>query len=67
MAATANSARAVGLEGTHGTLEVGRQADVVAWTVPSVEQLPTWLGADLVRAVVKRGRIVVDQAGGFAG
>lgn len=67
VAATANSARAVDLEGTHGTLEIGRQADVVAWAVPSVEQLPTWLGADLVRSVVKRGRIVVDRARATAG
>ena len=58
VAATANSAQAVGLGATHGTLEVGRQADVVAWRVPSVDQLPTWLGADLVRSVVKRGRVV---------
>jgi len=58
VAATVNSAQAIGLGATHGTLEVGRQADVVAWDVPSVEQLPTWLGADLVRAVIKRGRIV---------
>lgn len=67
VAATANSARAVGLEATHGTLEVGRQADVVAWAVPSVEQLPTWLGADLVRSVIKRGRIVVDRPAAIAG
>jgi len=67
VAATVNSARAVGLEGTHGTLETGRQADVVAWAVPSVEQLPTWLGADLVRTVVKRGRIVVGDAPATAG
>lgn len=58
VAATVNSALALGLEATHGSLAVGRQADVVAWQVPSVEQLPTWLGADLVRSVVKRGRIV---------
>lgn len=61
VAATANSAQAVGLGATHGTLEVGRQADVVAWSVPTVEQLPTWLGADLVRSVVKRGRIVAGE------
>jgi imidazolonepropionase len=61
VAATANSAQAVGLGATHGTLEVGRQADVVAWRVPSVDQLPTWLGADLVRSVVKRGRIVAGE------
>ncbi len=61
VAATANSARAVGLGDTHGTLEVGRQADIVAWRTPSVDQLPTWLGADLVRSVVKRGRIVAGE------
>jgi imidazolonepropionase-like amidohydrolase len=26
--------------------------------VPSVDQIPYWPGADLVRAVVKRGRVV---------
>ena len=62
VAATANSARAVGLGDTHGTLEVGRQADVVLWAVPSVEQLPMWLGADLVRSVVKRGEVVAGAA-----
>ena len=61
VAATANSAQAVGLGATHGTLDIGRQADVVAWRVPSVDQLPTWLGADLVRSVVKRGRIVAGE------
>jgi imidazolonepropionase len=66
VAATANSAQAVGLGATHGTLDVRRQADVVVWRVPSVEQLPTWLGADLVRSVVKRGRIVAG-AGASAG
>lgn len=66
VAATANSAQAVGLGATHGTLEVGRQADIVAWRVPSVEQLPTWLGADLVHSVVKRGRVVAG-AGAAAG
>jgi imidazolonepropionase len=61
VAATANSAQAVGLGASHGTLETGRQADVVAWRVASVEQLPTWLGADLVQSVVKRGRVVACE------
>jgi imidazolonepropionase len=62
VAATVNSAQALGLQETHGTLEPGRQADAVVWDVPSVEQLPTWLGANLVRSVVKRGRAVVGAA-----
>ncbi|HEY3522136.1 MAG TPA: imidazolonepropionase [Candidatus Limnocylindrales bacterium] len=59
--ATINAARAVGLESEIGSLEVGKQADLVVWSVPSVEELPYWPGADLVRVVVKRGRIVVDR------
>ncbi|HEU4672118.1 MAG TPA: imidazolonepropionase [Candidatus Limnocylindrales bacterium] len=61
VAATINAARAVGLESEVGSLEAGKQADLVVWSVPTVEQLPYWPGADLVRVVVKRGRIVVDR------
>jgi imidazolonepropionase len=60
-AVTINAARAVGLEGEIGSLEAGKQADLVVWAVPSVEQLPYWPGADLVRVVVKRGGIVLDR------
>jgi hypothetical protein len=30
--------------------------------VPTVEQIPYWPGADLVRTVVKRGRVVFERA-----
>jgi imidazolonepropionase len=55
---TINAARTLGLEATHGSIEPGKQADLVVWDVPTVEQLPYWLGADLLRAVVKRGVVV---------
>jgi imidazolonepropionase-like amidohydrolase len=29
--------------------------------VPSAEEIPLWPGTDLVRAVVKRGRVVHDR------
>jgi imidazolonepropionase len=57
-AVTVNAAYALGLGETHGSIEVGRQADLVAWAVPTHAQIPYWLGANLVLAVVKRGRLV---------
>jgi imidazolonepropionase len=62
VAATVNAALALGLEETHGTLERGRQADMVLWAVPDVERLSYWVGAGLVRSVVKRGRLVAVRA-----
>jgi imidazolonepropionase len=59
VATTINAARALGLEATHGSIEPGKQADLVVWDVPSLELLPYWLGADLVRAVIKRGTVVL--------
>ena len=57
-AVTVNAAHALRLGDTHGSIEPGRRADLVVWDVPSIEQIPYWLGADLVRTVVKRGRVV---------
>jgi len=61
-AATVNAAHALGLGDQTGSLEPGRQADLVIWRVPNAAQIPYWPGADLVRTVVKRGRIVVDAS-----
>ncbi len=60
-AVTVNAAHALGLGEDAGSLETGRWADLVVWRVPNVDQLPYWPGADLVRTVVKRGRIVLDR------
>jgi imidazolonepropionase len=56
-AMTINAAAALGLEASHGSIEVGKEADLVLWMPASHELLPYWIGAELVRAVVKRGRI----------
>lgn len=63
-AVTINAAHALGLGESHGSLEPGKTADLVVWDVPSHGQLPYWLGADLARAVVKRGRVVWAGARG---
>jgi imidazolonepropionase len=62
-AVTINAAGALGLAAEIGSIEPGKQADLVVWDVPTVEQLPYWLGASLVRTVVKRGRPVGGPTG----
>jgi imidazolonepropionase len=61
VAATINAAHAIGLGDEIGSLEPGKQADLVIWRVPEADQIPYWPGADLVRTVVKRGRIVLER------
>jgi len=61
VAVTINAAHSVGMGSEIGSIEPGRQADLVIWDVPTVEQLPYWLGARLARTVVKRGRVVFER------
>ncbi|HWH37826.1 MAG TPA: imidazolonepropionase [Candidatus Limnocylindrales bacterium] len=56
---TINAAAALGLAQSHGSIEAGKHADLVIWDVATYEQIPYWLGARLVRAVIRRGRVVL--------
>ncbi|MEA2518711.1 MAG: imidazolonepropionase [Chloroflexota bacterium] len=60
-AVTINAALALGLADSVGSLEPGKQADLVVWNVPTSRQIPYWPAADLVRTVVKNGKIVLDR------
>jgi imidazolonepropionase len=60
-AVTINAARALALEEEIGSLEPGRSADLVIWRVPTATRIPYHPGADLVRTVVKKGRVVLDR------
>jgi imidazolonepropionase len=60
-AVTINAAHALGLGDEVGTIESGRHADLAIWSVPSHRQIPYWPAADLVRGVVKHGRVVLER------
>ena len=59
-AATINAAWAVGEEDCAGSLEVGKQADVLILDTPGHEHLCYHFGVNLVDTVVKNGKVVVE-------
>jgi imidazolonepropionase len=61
-AVTINAATALGIADDVGSIEAGRQADLAIWNVPTHRQIPYWPAADIVRTVVKRGRVVLERA-----
>ena len=61
VAVTVNAAHALGMGDEIGSIEPGKQADLVVWSVPTVAQIPYWPGADLARVVVKRGHVVHER------
>ena len=52
---TLNAAKALGLGDTHGSLEVGKIADFVAWKIERPADLAYWLGGDLDKRIVRHG------------
>lgn len=53
--ATIHAAQALGMAQTHGSLEVGKVADFVAWDIERPADLAYWLGGDLDKRVVRHG------------
>lgn len=56
-AATINAAAALGLEDTIGSIEPGKQADLLILNVNNYQHLGYRFGTNLVSKVIKRGRI----------
>ncbi|WP_122510434.1 imidazolonepropionase [Pseudomonas viridiflava] len=52
---TLNAAKALGMGDTHGSLEIGKTADFVAWDIERPADLAYWLGGDLDKRVVRHG------------
>ncbi|AIG04338.1 imidazolonepropionase [Pseudomonas fluorescens] len=53
--ATRHAATALGMGDTHGSLEVGKIADFVAWQIDRPADLAYWLGGELDKRVVRHG------------
>lgn len=53
--ATQHAATALGMGDTHGSLQVGKVADFVAWQIDRPADLAYWLGGELDKRVVRHG------------
>lgn len=63
VAATLNAAHAIGLGSEVGSLEPGKQADLLILTVNDYRQLGYQFGTNLVQTVIKKGRQIWQVAG----
>ena len=58
-ALTLNAACAIGMGSRIGTIEPGKQADLTLWNADGMELLCYRMGSNQVKAVVKRGKVVL--------
>ena len=57
-AVTLNAAGAIGRADRLGSLEPGKQADLVIWDAPDLEYICYRMGSNLAKTVMKKGKIV---------
>ena len=57
-AVTLNAAAAIGRADRIGTIEAGKQADILIWNAPTLEHIFYRFGNDQVGTVVKKGTVV---------
>jgi imidazolonepropionase len=61
VAATINAAYSLDCGDRLGSLEVGKQADLVVFDCPDYRQIPYFFGVNHARIVVKHGRVAVNR------
>ncbi len=54
---TLNAACAIGIGDRLGTIEIGKQADIVLWDAPDMEMLCYRFGSNLAHTVIKKGEV----------
>ena len=57
-AVTLNGAAAIDMAGRVGSVEPGKQGDLVVWDAPDLDYICYRVGSNLVRTVIKGGRLV---------
>lgn len=60
-AATINGAHAVEMTRWVGSIEIGKQADIIILDIHDYNQLPYYFGINHVHAVIKKGRMIVKN------
>jgi imidazolonepropionase len=60
-AATINGAHALGVGSLMGSLETGKQADVVIMDVSDYREIPYYFGINHCRTVVKKGEVIFSK------
>lgn len=60
-AVTINAAHSLGRSDRLGSIEVGKQADLVIFAVNSYKKVPYFIGVNLVTTVVKAGELVIRK------
>jgi imidazolonepropionase len=63
VACTANAAAAVARADSIGAIAVGHLADLLILDMPDINRWAYQVGVNVVRKVIKRGRVVVENAG----
>jgi imidazolonepropionase len=63
VASTINSAHAIRRSDTVGSIEVGKQADMLILSVPDYRHLGYRYGTNLVKQVIKRGQVYSVDVG----
>lgn len=66
VASTVNGAFALGLLDRIGTLDAGKQADIIVLDAADYRELPYWLGMNPIAVTIKRGRVIYER-GAVAG
>jgi len=61
IAATKNGAKALGLFDRIGSIEQGKQGDLVVLDVDNYKKIPYGFGEDMVKYTIKRGRIIYGK------
>jgi imidazolonepropionase len=60
-ATTIHAAKSMGRENKIGSLEVGKEADVLVLDIPNYKYLPYHFGVDHVETVIKKGKVVYQK------